>query len=139
MAPALPGAGIVVKVVRLIPSMKKIGIILILAVLAVAADIGWQVGVCELANAELREDLGDIGSLAAQRIGFAVVRSDDDLRDDVILRAKKHGITLQPEQIAVERTGTEESPHAHLVVRYRRKVSLARLSFVLRYKTTNQR
>jgi hypothetical protein len=78
------------------------------------------------------------GHLVAQRIGFGVPGSDDDLRSEVIRRAKKHDITLKPEQIAVERTGTSQMPTARLMVKYKQRISLLGLSFVLRFKTANK-
>jgi hypothetical protein len=58
-----------------------------------------------LANVELQSDLKDLLSLTGTRIGLVDPRSTDQIRDQVIEHAAQHGISLEPEQVDVERNG----------------------------------
>ena len=70
---------------------------------------GWQIAASELAYYELQGELKDIAALNSSRIGLTIPRSDDDLREAVIEKARGHDIVLAPSQITVERWGTAES------------------------------
>jgi len=37
----------------------------------------WQIGACQFAHDELRDDLKDVASLGASRIGLAIEQCDD--------------------------------------------------------------
>lgn len=76
--------------------MRRIKIVVVTAVLALAAVAGWRVGSCELANFQLQEDLHDMAAEAGARYGYTVARSDDDFRQSVIRKAKEYGIELKP-------------------------------------------
>jgi len=77
-----------------------------LLVLALAVSAVWQTAACELANAELRDDLHDLSSQISARIGLVDFNTDKDFRDAVIRKAERYDIYLQPEQITVRRSGT---------------------------------
>jgi hypothetical protein len=79
--------------------MKKIKIILALAAFYFLFSAAWQVGACELANIELKDDLQDMVSQLGVRIGASDVASDDDLRTLVLRKAEKYNIALAPEQV----------------------------------------
>ena len=61
-------------------AMKKIKIVLALVAFYFLLSAGWQIGACELANIELKDDLQDISTQLGVRIGATDVASDDDLR-----------------------------------------------------------
>ena len=117
--------------------VAKIKVILGLIVFAFVASTGWQVASCELANYELKDDLNDIASMGGARIGLAAQQSNDDLRATVIRKAAGHDIVLEPEQIAVRRSGTVEAPAVSLEVRYRRRVWVPGAAVVLRFTASN--
>lgn len=117
--------------------VSKLKIISALLLLALVVSTGWQFAACELANYELQDDLKDVGSLLGTRIGLTDVRSDDDLRQVVIRKAREHDIVLQPEQVTVERSGSTEDP-VKIKVDYRARVALLGKSFFLHFTPANR-
>ena len=115
----------------------KVRIILGCATFALLAGTGWQVGASELANYELQEELKDLASLSAARIGLAAPSSDDDLREAVIAKARAHDIELQHGQVDVERSGTAEAPVVFLAADYRARIVLPGHAFTLHFKPTS--
>jgi hypothetical protein len=113
--------------------MRKVKLILGLAVLALAVISGWQIASCELANLEFHEELRDLAAQGGARIGLGSFRTDDELRDAVIREAKKHDIQLEPEQVKVERTGTPRDPKISLKADYEVRVRLPAGSFTLHF------
>jgi len=77
--------------------MKKIKIVLALAALYVLVSAGWQVGACELANIELKDDMRDMVSQIGLRIGYSDVATDDDLRETILRKSAKYNIALTPD------------------------------------------
>lgn len=75
-----------------------------LVVLAAAVYSGWQVGACEAANIELKDDVQDLSAQVGTKIGLSPVRSDAELRAMVVRRAEDYDIELKPEQVSVQRT-----------------------------------
>lgn len=112
--------------------MRKVIIVLSLALLAIAATAGWQYGDCRLANEELRDDMQDMSAQLGSRIGFRGPMSDEDYRQAVLRRADKYGIDLDPGQITVRRVGPE-GKQLYLAADYTRLVHLAGLTFTLHF------
>jgi hypothetical protein len=112
----------------------KVKIIVVCALFVLLASTGWQIGACEIANYELQDDLKDIASLNSWRIGLAAPKSDDDLREAVISRAREHGIVLDPRQVTVRRSGSSETPVVYLAVDYKAHITLPGYTFTLRFK-----
>jgi len=54
-----------------------------------AVGVGWQITPCELANVELRDDMKDMASQLGGRIGLTSFSSEEDLRNDILLKARK--------------------------------------------------
>jgi hypothetical protein len=104
-----------------------------LVVLAAAVYSGWQVGACEVANIELKNDLQDLSAQEGTKIGLSPVRSDAELRAMVVRRAEDYDIELKPEQVSVQRTGSGDREVIHLAVDYRARVHLLRYSFTLHF------
>lgn len=113
--------------------MRRINIIVVLAVLAFAAVAGWQVGSCELANLQLQEDLHDLASGTSARYGYTAPRSADAFRDVVIDKAREHGIELEGSQVTVQQSGEGLNTTTYLAADYSVPVNLARFSFVLHF------
>ena len=113
--------------------MRRIKMIVVIAVLALAIFAGWQVGSVEVANLELQEDMHDLASSQSSfRFGNTSTRSDDDFREAVIRKAKSYDIELKPEQVTVQRA---ESGNAqlYLAADYSVPVNVAQYSFVLHF------
>jgi hypothetical protein len=104
--------------------MRKIILILVLTVLVLAGAVGWQIASCELANVELHDDMRFIAAQIGTRIGLNPPSTDEDLRGAVIRKAKEYEIQLEPEQVTVQRTGTEEAPIIYLAADYKVRVKL---------------
>jgi hypothetical protein len=74
--------------------------------------------------------------LAAQngtRIGLYSPSTDDDLRNAVIRKAQEHEIDLEPEEVTVRRTGTEEEPIIYLAADYKVRVKLLGFPITLHF------
>ena len=113
--------------------MKKIKNIVMAAALALAVLVGWKAGSSELANMELQEDMQDLASGVGAYTKYAVVRSDEDLRQAVIRKAEDHDIALTPDEVTVQHRGDGANPTTYLAADYRVPVTLPGYSFVLHF------
>ena len=102
------------------------------------APLGWQVASSEIANAELQEDLRDLASQNAARLGLSSASTDDDFRTRVVEKASAHGIRLNPDQVTVQRTGTEDAPAVNLAVDYAATIGFSGLGFALHFNPRAQ-
>jgi hypothetical protein len=118
--------------------VRKVKVILALIVFALMASTVWQIASCELANYEFKDDLKDMASMGGARIGLAAQGSNDDLRAKVMHKAAVYGIALNPEQITVERSGTEEAPVLFLAAKYRTRVWLPGMSLIFHFTATSR-
>ena len=98
--------------------MRKITVMIGIAVLAGLVVMGWQIGSCELANVALQDDMQDIASQAGTRIGFVEPLTDEDLRRAVMRKAKEHDIELDPGQVRVQRTASADMSTVYLAADY---------------------
>jgi len=117
--------------------MKKIKIVLALAAFYVLFSAGWQIGACELANIELKDDLQDIASQLGMRIGASDVSSDDDLRGMVLRKAEKYNIALAPEQVIVMRDGYGKNANIYLEADYSVPIYLPRFAFMMYFNPSS--
>jgi hypothetical protein len=113
--------------------MGRIKVIAGLIVVVMVGAIGWQVGSWEVANATLQEEIRDLAAQAGTHIGFVVPKSDDEMREAVIEKAKDHGIVLIPEQVTVRRVGAGESTTMYLAAEYSVTVNAGLFAFHLRF------
>ncbi len=112
--------------------MRRIRIIAVTAVFAVAIFTSWQVGSDEVANLRLQEDMHDLASQSANRIRYTPPRSDDEFRNAVIRKAKEYGIELTPSQVVVQHMGSATTT-VYLAADYRVPVNLRWISFSLHF------
>jgi hypothetical protein len=98
--------------------MRNPKIIAGVAILILACNLGWQIGACELANIELRDDMKDMASQLGARIGFANAKTDEDFRNDILNKARKYDIQLAPQQVTVQRNGEGLSAYMYLAAAY---------------------
>jgi hypothetical protein len=119
--------------------MRKIILILGLAVVVLAGEAGWQVASCELANIELHDDMQFIATQLGTRIGLNNPSTDEDLRNAVIRKAQEYEIHLEPEQVTVQRTGTDEAPVIYLAADYKARVKLLGFSLTFHFTPSSAR
>jgi len=93
----------------------------------------WQVASCELANFELHDDMRYLAAQIGSRIGLNPPSTDEELRSAVMRKAQEHEIQLEPEQVTVRRTGTEEAPIIYLAADYRVRVKLLGFSLTFHF------
>ena len=113
--------------------MGRAKVILGLAVLALAAIAGWQIGSCEVANLALQGDLRDLAAQVGTRIGLDAQSTEEELRNAVIRKAQEHDIELEPGQVTVRRMGTGTSSTVYLAADYKARVKLLGFSFTLHF------
>lgn len=109
--------------------MKKIKIVLGLAVFYLLCTAGWQIGSCELANFELKDDMQDMAAQFGLRVGSSDVATDDELRETVVRKAEKYGISLVPGQVTVLRDGYGKNAHLYFAAEYSVPIYLPKYSF----------
>lgn len=113
--------------------MRKVTVIAGVIVVALAAPVGWQFASCEIANSQLQEDLRDLASQNAARSGLSPARTDEDFRNAIMQKAREHSIQLEPEQVTVQRVGTEDAPAVNLEVDYTASIGLPGFAFPLHF------
>jgi hypothetical protein len=116
--------------------MRKIALILGLAVVALAAFAGWQIGSSHVANIELAGDMKDLATQNGARIGLNPPNSDDDFRNAVVGKAAQYGIQLAPEQVTVRHT-PDEKWAVYLSTEYERRVNFVVYSLALHYSASS--
>jgi hypothetical protein len=113
--------------------MVRIKIVAGLVAILPALIAGWHIAAWTLADVQLRDDLHDIASQPAARIGWVDFKTDNDFRYAVIRKAQQYDIHLQPEQITVRRSGTLKEPIIYLAAEYSTRVRLPGFSFTLHF------
>jgi putative aminopeptidase FrvX len=111
----------------------------VLAFLVALALGGWRIGACELANMQLQEDMQDLAAQAGVRIGHYTAPSDDDFRAAVIRKAQEYDIQLSPDQVTVQRQGSDASSPMYLAADYTVPVNLASYSVTLHFTPSSTR
>jgi hypothetical protein len=112
--------------------MRRIRIILFLAVVSFAALGGWRVALDEVANYQLQEDMEELVSRSHNYIRYAPPLSDEEFRDAVVRKAREHDIALNPEQVRVVRGGSG-APTTLIAADYSVPVELPGYSFTLHF------
>lgn len=118
-------------------AMKTIKIIVGLAAFYFLFNAAWQVGACELANIELKDDLQDMSTQLGVRIGASDVASDDDLRVMVLRKAEKYNIALAPDQVVVMRDGYGKNANIYLEADYSVAINLPRFTFSMYFNPSS--
>ena len=111
--------------------MKKIKIILGLAAFYVLFSAFWQVGACELADIELKDDMKQMATQLGMRAGVSDIGSDADLRDTILRKAAQYGITLSPDQVTVLRDGYGKNVILYFEAEYSVPIVLPGFSFAM--------
>lgn len=119
--------------------MRKLKIILGLAVAALLVSTGWQMFSAYYGNLELAEDLQDISADVTARIGLSAPSSEDELRGFVIKKAGERGIHLELNEVAVNVTGEGKAAVISLGADYQVKINMLLYSFPMHFHATNAR
>ena len=109
-----------------------------IAVVVAVIFIVWQFAAPEVANIELQDDLHDLAAQAGSRIGLSSPpHSDEELRNSIIRKAGKYDILLDPKQVTVKRSGTDQAPTFFLAVDYTIPVHLPGYTYTLHFNPTS--
>jgi hypothetical protein len=90
---------------------------------------GFQVAPVEMADYSFQDDLRQIAVAG----GSNPTKTDDDLRNSVISKAREHEIQLLPTQVTVQRIGTPGSPAVYVAADYSVPVNLPGYSFDIHF------
>lgn len=119
--------------------MRRVQILVGLAILVLAVSTGWQMFSAFYGNLELGEDLQDISANVATRIGLSAPSSEDELRSFVIKKAEDRGIRLEPSEVTVNVTGEGKSTVISLAADYHVKINMVVYSFPMHFQAKNAR
>lgn len=119
--------------------MRKVKIIVGLAVAALLVTTGWQMFSAYYGNLELGDDLHDISADISTRIGLSAPSSEDELRAFVIKKANDRGIHLEQNEVTVNVTGEGKAAVISLSADYHVKINMLFYSFPMRFHATNSR
>ena len=119
--------------------MRRIKVLLGLAILLVIAVSAWQIGAAETANLNFQEDIRDMASQAGTHTGVVAPSSDEQVTENLIRKAREHGIELTPAQITVKRTHNGEFSTWYLAADYTVPINLGITSFRLHFTPSSAR
>lgn len=118
--------------------MRRIKTIAVLAALLFGVMAGWKTGWYEVANLELQEDMRDLATDAGFR--YVVSRSDDDLRNAVITKARGYDIDLKQSQVTVRHRTSGNTSTIYLAADYSEAVNLpGGYTFTLHFTPSSER
>ena len=112
-------------------------VFLVVVLVGDALFVGWQVGSREVANLQLQGDLHDLALQIGVNATYSAPKTDEDFQNAVILKAKKRGIDLKPDEVTVQRSGSGGTASMYLAADYSETVNLPGYSFVLHFKPTS--
>jgi hypothetical protein len=115
----------------------KILLVVALAGLALAIAFAWQIGTCQLNSIEFHDDLRDIAAQLGPSTALYQLKSDEEIRAEVIRAAAEHDIHLKPEQVTLARSGKPEAPQFEISADYNVHVNLFVYSFNIHYIQTS--
>ena len=98
----------------------------------------WQIAAGELVNYEFKDELRDVASLNGAKVGLAAQQTDEDFRATVIHKAADHEIVLQPEQVLVRRSGTEENPKVFLAAKYQERIWMSGIYLIVHFSVSSR-
>jgi hypothetical protein len=119
--------------------VKRIKIVVLLAILVVAGMLVWQVGGCVLAYYQFRDDLQDMSAQLYSYVGLADPKSDDQMIAEVVQRAEKCGIELKPQDVTLRRSGTGKNSVLYLAADYECSCDLPGFSFPVHFSASSER
>ncbi len=118
--------------------MNRLKGILGLAAVVLVFFVAWQMGAATVANMSLREDMRGIATQAGTRVGLLAPTSEEGVIHSTVLKAKEHGIDLQPSQVTVRRMQAGEIAGFYIAADYRAPISLIVFSFDLHFAPSTE-
>jgi hypothetical protein len=109
--------------------MGTFKLVLGFVVIVLVAYSGFQIAPVEMANYSFEDDLKQVALVGAS----TPTKTDDDLRNMVVLKAKDHDIQLTPEQVTVQRIGTPGAPAVYVAADYNSTVNLPGYSYTFHF------
>jgi hypothetical protein len=109
-----------------------------IAVVAAVGMAGWRIIEPEITNTVFQDELRDSAAQLGWRTGVTPPNSDEEIRNIVIRKAAKHDIELDPRQVTVRRSGTQENPILFIAVDYTVNVNLLVYSFDVHFNPTSR-
>jgi hypothetical protein len=103
-----------------------------LAVVAVVVA-GFQVTPVVLANYSFQDDLKSVAMTA----GGNLSKTDEEVRNDVLRKAKEHELPIKPEQVTVQRFGSPGLMAVYVAADYTVPVNLPGYSFDMHFNPTS--
>jgi hypothetical protein len=126
------GQARVSRVGREIPMKYVFRIALIVAVVFA----GWTILEPEITNIVFQDELHDMAAQPSWRPGMSAPNSDEELRSLVIRKAEQHDIALDPKQVTVRRSETE-NPVLYIAVDYTVPVNLFVYSYSRHFRPSS--
>jgi hypothetical protein len=104
---------------------------LILGFLAIIAVVvaGFQIAPPLLANYSFQDDLRNVAMVD----GASLTKTEEDVRTDVMRKAKEHQLELDPKQVTVQNISTPGLKAVYIAVDYSVPVSLPGYSFDMHF------
>ena len=109
--------------------MGTVKLVLGFAVIVAIVVAGSQIIPPELSNYSFQDDLRNIAVIG----GANPNRTDEDIKNAVLGKAKEHEIQLSPEQIMVQHIGTPGMPAIYVTVDYTVPIILPGYSFTMHF------
>ena len=93
------------------------------------AYCGFQIAPVVMANYSFEDDLKQVALVGAS----TPTKTDEDLRNMVILKAKDHDVQLTAEQVTIQRIGTPGAPAVYVAADYSTAVNLPGYSYTFHF------
>jgi hypothetical protein len=107
-------------------TLKALGGFLAIILVIVAC---FEVGPPMMANYSFQDDLRQVALVD----GANFQKTDDDIRNDVVRRAKDHELPIEPKQVTVQRMSTPGMSSVYVAVDYSVSISLPGYSFDMHF------
>lgn len=119
--------------------MGNVKLIVGLSAVVLVGVAGTQIIPPVLTNYVFQDELHDMASLAGPRIGLLPTRSEEELRGAIVLKAKEHGIELDPASVTVRKGDVSGGPLVYLEADYTVTVNLPGYSFDMRFAPSSEK
>lgn len=111
--------------------------VLLVALAVAALTVGGEIVAAEYTNLLFQDELRDISAQLGNRIGMAPPTSEEELRENVVRRARRHEIELDPRQVTARISGPSGHRVIFIAVDYTVPVNLVMYSFSLHFTPTS--
>jgi hypothetical protein len=111
--------------------------VLLVALVVAALTVGGEIVAAEYTNLLFQDELRDISAQLGNRIGMVAPTSEEELRENVVRRARRHEIELDPRQVTARSSGPSGHRVIFIAVDYTVPVNLGMYSFSLHFTPTS--